>query len=150
MTSRPKRDNIITTIGSLNKISEESFISKENGLCTFLIGGPSNHYKWSASEIIDQIEKHINSREHSNTRFILTTSRRTPADFLKILKQRKFQNLEVFDFSQTSKGWVEEILQKSESAFVTPDSISMVYEALSAKCLVGYSYSNPKAPSRRW
>ena len=108
----PKRDNIITTTGSLNKIAEGSFTSKENGLCTFLIGGPSNHYKWSTSEIIDQIENHMNSREHSNTRFILTTSRRTPADFLKILKQRKFQNLEVFDFHKTSKGWVEEVLQK--------------------------------------
>ena len=57
----PKRDNIITTNGSLNKIAEGSFISKENGLCTFLIGGPSNHYKWSTSEIIDQIENHMNS-----------------------------------------------------------------------------------------
>ena len=147
--SPPKRDNIITTIGSLNKIAEGSFISKENGLCTFLIGGPSNHYKWSTSEIIDQIESHINSREHSNTRFILTTSRRTPADFLKILKKKSFPKLELFDFSQTSKGWVEGVLHKSESAFVTPDSISMVYETLSAKCMVDLLILKPKSTKSR-
>ena len=145
----PQRDNVISIIGSLNKISDGRFVSKENGLCTFLIGGPSNHYNWSANQIIDEIEKHTKSHLHTNTRFILTTSRRTPADFLKILKQRKFENFEVFDFPATSKGWVEEILLKSESVLVTPDSISMVYEALSAKCLVGLLKLEPKSAKSR-
>ena len=145
----PQRENIITIIGSLNKISDGRFVSKENGLCTFLIGGPSNHYNWSTSQIIDEIEKHTKPHHHTNTRFILTTSRRTPADFLKILKQRKFQNFEVFDFSETSSGWLDEILQKSESVLVTPDSISMIYEALSAKCLVGLLKLEPKSAKSR-
>ena len=38
---------------------------------------------------------------------------------------------------------------KSESVLVTPDSISMVYEALSAKCLVGLLKLEPKSAKSR-
>lgn len=145
----PKRDNVISIIGSLNKVPEGNPRPKEKGLCTFLVGGPSNHYKWSTDQILDEIKKHIDSFDNPKNRFILTTSRRTPADFLRELKEKSFHNLEVFDFSETSTGWLDEILQKSEFAFVTPDSISMVYEALSARCFVSLFMLEPKSIKSR-
>ena len=44
---------------------------------------------------------------------------------------------------------IENILLKSERAIVTPDSISMVYEALSAKCIVGVCKLQPKCTKSR-
>ena len=133
----PNKNNIVPIIGSLNKISESTSIPKEAGLCTFLIGGPSIHYKWSSTDVLEQIENLIYSEKYQKVRFVLTTSRRTPSDFIKDLKQRALRNIEVFDFSETHKGWIENILQKSAFTMVTPDSISMIYEALSAKCMIG-------------
>lgn len=46
-------------------------------------------------------------------------------------------NMRIFAHDETPVGWLEDTLNDSEIAWVTPDSISMVYEALSANCKVG-------------
>ncbi len=132
-----KRNNIIPIIGALNKISYDKPPPKEVGLYTLLIGGPSSHYKWTNHEIIDQIENFANSTKKKNLRYILSTSRRTPKDFIHDLTQRHIENLEVYNYEETQDGWVDNVLLKSEYALITPDSISMIYEAFSANCNVG-------------
>ena len=131
------RNNVIPFVGTLNKMSDENPPPKEIGLCTLLIGGPSSHYKWSNYDIIDQIENFTDSRKKNNFRYILSTSRRTPKDFLHNLVQRNIKNLEAYNYEETPNGWVEDTLLKSECALITPDSISMIYEAFSANCNVG-------------
>ena len=45
--------------------------------------------------------------------------------------------LSFFDFKDTPRGWVEDQYAKSGVAWVTADSVSMIYEALTAGCRVG-------------
>lgn len=42
-----------------------------------------------------------------------------------------------FEYSQTPAGWVEQQYAKASTVWITSDSISMIYEALSSGCAVG-------------
>ena len=133
----PERANIISTIGALNPLGLDGFHKKTPSSHLILIGGPSPHYKWNNNEVIDQVEQIVKKRQKSIQQWVLTTSPRTPKEFIKKLRERKLTDLKIFQFKDTKPGWVEEMLLVSENAWVTPDSISMVYEALSANCKVG-------------
>ena len=133
----PERANIISTIGALNPLGLDGFDKKTPSSHLILIGGPSPHYKWNNNEVIDQVEQIVKKRQKNIQQWILTTSPRTPKEFIENLRERKLTDLKIFQFKDTKPGWVEEMLLVSENAWVTPDSISMVYEALSANCKVG-------------
>jgi len=82
---------------------------------------------------VQQIVEH-----NSDSEIILTTSRRTPAKFIDILRQQSFaQYLQICPVEQTPQGWIFEEMQKAEAVWVTEDSVSMIYEALTAGCRVG-------------
>jgi mitochondrial fission protein ELM1 len=132
----PKRANIISTIGALNPLGLEGLPKKIPSSHLILIGGPSPHYVWDNNLIIEQIEQIVKKGQKSIQKWILTTSPRTPKEFIENLRERKLSNLKIYHYKDTKPGWVEEMLLASENAWVTPDSISMVYEALSANCKV--------------
>jgi mitochondrial fission protein ELM1 len=133
----PKRANIISTIGALNPLGLDGLHEKKTSSNLVLIGGPSPHYKWDNNLIIKQIEQILKKRQKRIQQWVLTTSPRTPKEFIEKLRERKLTDLKIYHFEDTKPGWVEEMLLASENAWVTPDSISMVYEALSANCKVG-------------
>lgn len=127
--------NIILTDGVLNAI-EPSLIDgtqKKGGI--FLVGGESKHFFWSTEDIIEQIKKIIIAS--GSISWTLTTSRRTPKNFLEKLQSQKFPNLKIIEYSKTKPGWIEQTLIKKEYAWITEDSFSMIYESLTAQCKVG-------------
>jgi mitochondrial fission protein ELM1 len=132
----PKRANIISTIGALNPLGLDGLPKKIPSSHLILIGGPSPHYLWDNNFIIEQIEEIVKKEQKSIQQWILTTSPRTPKEFIEDLRERKLSDLKIYHYKDTKPGWVEEMLLASEYALVTPDSISMVYEALSANCKV--------------
>ena len=133
----PKKQNIIPTMGALNLVNHrEQVIPKANSVF-FLIGGPSSHFKWEDKNIISQIEKILVTNDYQYSEIILTSSRRTPESFLKSLREKQITNMKICTHNETPVGWLEDTLCNSEIAWATPDSISMVYEALSANCKVG-------------
>ena len=67
----------------------------------------------------------------------MTTSRRTPKDFLEKLKSQNFPNIKIIEYSKTKLGWIEQTLIKKEYAWITEDSFSMIYESITAQCKVG-------------
>jgi len=81
-----------------------------------------------------------------NTHWILTTSRRTPTDFLAQLPPAA--NLDIVPHTATSPDWLPEQFAQSGTVWVTPDSASMVYEALSAGADVGV-FDLPVNPKSR-
>ena len=133
----PERANVIPTIGSLNSLGLDDRHPKTASSHIILIGGPSPHYVWDNNLIIEQIEQIVKNGQKNIQQWILTTSPRTPKEFIEKLRESKLTDLKIFQFKNTKPGWVEEMLLASENAWVTPDSISMVYEALSANCNVG-------------
>lgn len=127
------RGNVIETRGVLNPMQPHG--EHDPNRVLMLIGGPSKHYGWQNQAVIDQIKTLIHQQPAK--RFVLTTSRRTPADFVGALVKENLPRLSVVPASETPAGWVEQELAKAGSAWISEDSVSMVYEALTAQVAVG-------------
>ena len=102
-----------------------------------MIGGPSRHFQWDDARVLVQIKALL--AQNQNINYTLTTSRRTPPSFLEQLKnqQQLPENIQVVPFNETMPEWIENQLVKSASTWVTEDSVSMVYEALTSQSTVG-------------
>lgn len=140
--------NAITTRGVLNAVTSSSTQSPTTGL--ILIGGPSSHYKWSNENIVRQI--HTILQHDSNRKWLLTTSRRTPSSFLSLLQSlANNSNLTIVPFEQTTPDWVPTQLAAASQVWVSQDSVSMVYEALTSGAAVGLldvPQTNPNSSNR--
>jgi mitochondrial fission protein ELM1 len=136
---RPKnRSKIVVTKGALNRMRPSNKIP-DSGMV--MVGGPSKHYGWDNSDIINQIKTLITE---SSRFWTITTSRRTPAEMLPSLKALESDRVEFIPSGQTDSSWIGKHLPCSEVCWVTPDSVSMVYEALTAGCQVGtFTLPNP-------
>ncbi len=130
------RKNIVTTIGPPNTNVNKG-LHQENRVL-ILIGGvdPKSHV-WNSQEIIESLEILI-SRDPQK-QFVISSSPRTPDETEDKLSelQQKFRNVQFYRFRETAGGWVEQEYSKCKCVWVTGDSISMVYEALSSGCKVG-------------
>lgn len=130
-TGNTTAPGIFTTNGAINGIRPRPDVPKTETL--ILIGGPSKSYKWEEETIITQLST---IARHNNTPMVLTTSRRTPADFAKDVATA-CPSIRVVPVEQTGPDWVAEHLAKAAQVWVTQDSVSMVYEALSSGAPVG-------------
>ena len=144
----PRHDGVaadartLVTEGAINRIRPAAARDAKRGL--ILIGGTSPHFAWDGDAVAVQI-KSILARS-PDTQWALTTSRRTPADFLAQLAAAP--NLEIVPHTATSPDWLPAQLAKSGAVWVTPDSASMVFEALTAGADVGV-FDLPVNPKSR-
>jgi len=129
----PKADNILQTFGALNPVLPAENAVADRGL--FLIGGPSAHHGWDTAGMLARVKQVLGADR--SMRWILTTSRRTPEDCVAGLVALREPNLEVVPFPETPPGWVAARLQECASVWVSEDSVSMVFEALTAGAAVG-------------
>ena len=126
------RENILVTRGVLNRVRCDAEKDERAGL--ILVGGPSEHVAWSGAAVAGQIDAVL--ARTPEWHWTLTTSRRTPADFLAQLDTDRPQ-LTVVPCEQTGPDWLPEQLARAAQVWVTQDSVSMVYEALTAGAAVG-------------
>jgi hypothetical protein len=144
----PRHDGVtadvqtVVTEGAINRVRPASAPDPNRGL--LLIGGTSPHFEWDSDAIQVQL-KSILART-PDTRWTLTTSRRTPTDFLDALPT--FPNLSVIPHTATSPDWLPAQLAQCGTVWVTPDSASMVFEALTAGAAVGV-FDLPVNPKSR-
>lgn len=132
---------VVTTLGALNNLTARGGHSPQRGL--ILVGGPSAHFQWDSGEVARQVEELARAR--ADMSWTLTTSRRTPGDFLAALRG---EGIGIHPAEATPPGWLEARLGEAGEAWVTPDSVSMVYEALTAGCRVGLFSLAPSPGSR--
>lgn len=125
--------SFIETKGVLNTIRPDGEHAAARAL--IMIGGECRHFAWDDEKVAYQVQQLVS--HHPATQFTLTTSRRTPKSFLAILNVVTPHNLEVVPFEATTPGWVAAKLAQSSTAWITEDSVSMVYEALTAQVAVG-------------
>ncbi len=131
---RPRQaDNILVTQGVLNRMQPAGDRDVRAGL--ILVGGPSAHVEWSDDAVLAQLRTVLEQDEGMH--WTLTTSRRTPDSFLEALGGLGLQRLQVVPFTDTGPGWLPEQLSHAARVWVTADSVSMVYEALTAGAAVG-------------
>jgi len=127
-------ERVIVTRGALNPIRNEN--RHQAGRILIALGGSSKRHQWNHEKVLLSVQKIVEC--NSNSGIILTTSRRTPVGFTDILKQQSFaKRLQICPVEQTPQGWIFEEMQKAEAVWVTEDSVSMIYEALTAGCRVG-------------
>ena len=135
--------NVFTTRGALNPM-EPGKKNAQAGL--ILIGGPSRHHGWSENDILTQVETVVAGT--SDIHWTLTTSRRTPSATTARLRALTFKNLTVVPVAETGPGWLSERLTSTAHVWVTEDSVSMVYEALTANAATGVFNVPAKRESR--
>ncbi|MCU0794976.1 MAG: mitochondrial fission ELM1 family protein [Akkermansiaceae bacterium] len=131
--SRPVAAHVIPTRGALNRLPPPAPDQRrEQGL--ILIGGPSNSHGWEQGKIRECLQ--TITRTRSEIPWKITDSRRTPAggleDFLAHMP-----DLQAFPHAQTAADWLPTELAASREVWVTEDSVSMIYEALSSGAGVG-------------
>ena len=130
----PASERVIVTQGALNPLENEH--RHEAGRILIALGGNSKRHQWNEANVLTAIEQIV--QHNPQGQIILTTSRRTPEHFLSHLKQQCYaQQLEIFPVEQTPQGWIFEQMQRAEAVYVTEDSVSMIFEALTAGCKVG-------------
>ncbi len=130
--------HVLISKGVLNPLVNEERHVKNRHL--ILIGGASKRYGWAEEALVTQLHALLTTLQQNAAveSVILTTSRRTPDTFLTQLSQAGLpHNLQVFPVSETPAGWLFEQLQQADVVWVTKDSGSMLFEALTAGCHVG-------------
>jgi mitochondrial fission protein ELM1 len=125
--------NVITTKGAMNAIDAANYKNRQTGL--FLIGGPSQHHGWNESILIKQIAQILDA--NSSIQWTLTSSRRTPPSTTAQIEKLSKEQLKVIPVEETDKDWLPRELSTTAHVWVTEDSVSMVYEALSSGAKVG-------------
>lgn len=125
-------DRIIPTLGALNRLPEEIPAKQPRGVV--LVGGPSKSHGWAAQATADAIATVLAARPE--WQWTISDSRRTPAGFLEQLRARGLR-AEFHPHQQTAPGWVPAQLLTATETWVTEDSVSMIFEAVTARARTG-------------
>ena len=140
----PSHPNVLATRGALNRIQPSQTLDPSQGL--ILIGGPSTHFGWDAAALYRQIATIVAADPPVS--WTLTTSRRTPGEFLDGLRSMVEERLRMIPVAETGPDWLPAQLARAGQVWVTADSVSMVYEALTAGAAVGVMETPRQRPSR--
>lgn len=128
---------LLATRGALSPVAAAYGAAVDRALV--LVGGPSAHHAWNEARLMDQLEIVL---EHSPdiASFTATSSRRTPESTVAQLRRLSDESEGRFNFTpgtETPRGWVSRQLAECGTCWVTEDSVSMVYESLSAGAATG-------------
>ena len=124
--------NTLITNGVLNRIKPKELESNsdESKHKLMLIGGASKHYLWNDQQIIQQVCEVL--EQDNSIHWTLANSRRTPATFMDKLAAISPSNLSIVDWSSAEDHWLPATIENASTIWVTPDSVSMVYEAITS------------------
>lgn len=137
----PGNPHILLTRGVLNRIRPAE--NRKTHTTLILVGGPSRHYNWHNDAVMEQI-KNITAK--AGHRCVVAGSRRTPPELADSLSQ--LENVEWVSAEQTDANWLPEQLDRAESVWITEDSVSMIYEALTAGARCGLIEVTRKQPDQ--
>ncbi len=124
----PQRQTLILTRGALNRVAP---VSGEKTGRMILVGGPSKIHAWDGAALLAALAEIT-----ATGSWQLTDSRRTPAGFLDQIRQ-SLPAIEIFPHTATPPAWLPRKLATADEVWVTEDSVSMIYEALSSGAKVG-------------
>jgi mitochondrial fission protein ELM1 len=136
---------ILVTEGVINSITPLARIT-EKPEALVLIGGPSHHYEFDADVVSGQLTQLIAG--YRKWRWTIATSRRTPADVTDKLNDLSSPTVTLVTPEQTPDGWLSRQLAASRAVWVTPDSMSMVCEAITSGVPTGAFQLPDKGGSR--
>lgn len=138
-------DRVLVTEGVVNTTTPLAQLTQKQEVLV-LIGGPTRHASWDDSAIMEQIQTLI--AEHPGWRWTISNSRRTPAPLSRQLDRLQSLHVSVVDHSRTHDTWLNHQLSASRAVWVTPESMSMVSEAVTSGVPAGL-LDVPLAPGSR-
>ena len=132
---KPK-DNILITLGPPNSAVSMGRHQQNRGL--ILVGGVDHksHY-WNPEELLDRIQLIL--KKEPAMEWTVSSSPRTPPDTVQQLDRlvSPERNASFYLSEATPAGWIEEQYALNHRVWVSADSVSMAYEAVTAGCSVG-------------
>ena len=132
-------ENTIVTMGPLNSIQPRQNRDEEKGLV--LVGGQSKHFLWSNTLVLEQIKGIL----ESGFRWSVSDSPRTPPIMREQLRRMAEEGL---DYRPYEDHPARELMQDVAQIWVSEDSMSMIFEALSTGSAVGVMRLRPRRKSR--
>jgi mitochondrial fission protein ELM1 len=132
LKGKPPSHNMIATRGALNRVPPPSERPRNGGL--ILVGGPSSSYAWDSDGISQAITTIVKACGERPWR--ITDSRRSPEGELENLA-KACPALVIHPHAATGRDWLPERLAEAAEVWVSEDSVSMIYEALSSGARVG-------------
>lgn len=127
----PPAPNVLVTTGVLNTVQVGARHDSDTGL--IVLGGPSRHFRWDDDDILGQLQCLLAARPRR--RWLLATSPRTPPALVRRLAQRP--GFEYVPWETAHSGWLAQRMAEAGEVWVSEDSMSMLYEALSSGARVG-------------
>lgn len=145
----PDSEHVFTTEGPINKINPNVAVkpTSDRQLHLMLIGGESKHFMFDGDDILRQIKLLCQAFPERN--WLIFNSPRTPADMTKALHQLSCENATFRNYKDKDSGKLSELLLETRSCWITPDSMSMIFEALSAKATVGLFNCSPASTRKQ-
>ncbi len=129
-----QRANTLHTRGPLNRMRPAA--KKDTNAGLILLGGPSAHHEWPHTRVVAQIRDILSSAPQ--VRWTLATSRRTPAATVtRLSEELKHVSVELVTHDSVSPDWLPLTMPTMSEVWVTQDSVSMLYEALTAGAATG-------------
>jgi uncharacterized protein len=131
----PPGPGVLTTDGAVNRIRPAT--SRDSRRALILVGGPSPHYSWDDAVTQRQIGELVATAPQ--LRWQIADSRRTPPTFLAGLKSvlAGYPDVTCVHCDAVDGEWLAREMPQCAMIWVTADSVSMLYEALSTGALVG-------------
>ncbi|MEM1082844.1 MAG: mitochondrial fission ELM1 family protein [Verrucomicrobiota bacterium] len=124
--------NVIATRGAINRVPPSGDRPRHGGL--ILVGGPSSSHGWDSAKLSEAVSTIVSACGDRPWR--ATDSRRTPEDDLRAMRHA-CPALITHPHRTTGRDWLPERLAEAAEVWVTEDSVSMIYEALSSGARVG-------------
>lgn len=120
--------NVIETRGVINPMRPGL---KKPRQTLILLGGVSKHFAWHDQQVLEQVNIIMSAFPAA----IITDSRRTPEPLREHLRTNFGDQYQPWE--KCPPGWMAQSLAQTQTVWVTEDSVSMIYESLSAGCHVG-------------
>ena len=133
---KPSTNNFFVTIGPPICSSVQGEHDPEKGL--ILIGGVDKRsHRWRSGVLLEQIQSILG--KEAKVTWTASSSPRTPKETIEELEKLMTvsENFNFHRSQDTPAGWVERQYGVNDFVWVTADSISMIFESLSAGCRVG-------------
>ena len=126
-------ERVFVSQGALNTMRPADKPESAPGM--ILLGGPSREYAWDAAALVSQLQAVVQADQRE---WLVAGSRRTPGATLKaVLQALPATRVQVVPIERAAPDWLATQLPRTPVAWVSEDSVSMVYEALSAQVACG-------------
>ena len=133
--------NVVETLGVISPVQN---LEKQANTGLVLLGGVNRHFEWNDAEVFRQVESVIHANPELD--WTICDSRRTPSSMSGVLANRA--DIAFTRWQDSATDFLESRLPVATQVWVTADSVSMLYEALSAGAFVGVIELPLKRPKR--